>query len=192
MYIVQYSGPFAFIKPWTAVRDILTFSQQFLTPSIIAGIEQKLFPELIGQSIYNKKILRHKLTYTGLSRQMEQTQTRGIKIQKRKNIGIRSRSILERGVLLSPKLYLGFENTSDAENAQKQHICLCRNEDILLPSENILKMNEIEFSKLDGFELHFENTKDSFMVGYNRFKNGEPMFGWLEFSNKSIQRSKYE
>ena len=31
MYIVIYKGPFGFIKPWTAVRDGETFSQQFLT-----------------------------------------------------------------------------------------------------------------------------------------------------------------
>ena len=43
MYIVTYKGKFGFIKPWTAVRDGETFSQQFLTPSIIEGIEKKLF-----------------------------------------------------------------------------------------------------------------------------------------------------
>jgi len=44
-YVVKYSGPFGFIKPWTAVRDSKTFSQQFLTASIIEGIEKKLFSE---------------------------------------------------------------------------------------------------------------------------------------------------
>ena len=48
-YVVKYSGPFGFIKPWTAVRDSETFSQQFLTPSIVEGIEKKLFPELLGE-----------------------------------------------------------------------------------------------------------------------------------------------
>ena len=47
MYVVTYKGQFGFIKPWTAVRDEETFSQQFLTPSIIEGIEKKLFPELL-------------------------------------------------------------------------------------------------------------------------------------------------
>lgn len=50
MYVVKYSGPFGFIKPWTAVRDTETFSQQFLTPSIVEGIEKKLFPELLNES----------------------------------------------------------------------------------------------------------------------------------------------
>ena len=49
MYIIKYSGPFGFIKPWTVVRDSETFSQQFLTPSIIEGIEKKLFPELLNE-----------------------------------------------------------------------------------------------------------------------------------------------
>lgn len=42
MYIVTYKGQFGFIKPWTAVRDGETFSQQFLTPSIIEGIEKAI------------------------------------------------------------------------------------------------------------------------------------------------------
>ena len=42
MFVVKYSGQFGFIKPWTAVRDSETFSQQFLTPSIVEGIEKKL------------------------------------------------------------------------------------------------------------------------------------------------------
>jgi hypothetical protein len=42
-YVVKYSGQFGFIKPWTAVRDSETFSQQFLTPSIVEGIEKSYF-----------------------------------------------------------------------------------------------------------------------------------------------------
>lgn len=41
-YTVKYTGKFGFIKPWTAVRDGETFSQQFLTPSIIEGMEKKI------------------------------------------------------------------------------------------------------------------------------------------------------
>ncbi len=43
-FVVKYIGPFGFIKPWTAVRDSKTFSQQFLTASIVEGIEKKIFP----------------------------------------------------------------------------------------------------------------------------------------------------
>jgi len=30
-FVVKYTGPFGYLKPWTAVRDGETFSQQFLT-----------------------------------------------------------------------------------------------------------------------------------------------------------------
>ena len=64
-YVVKYTGPFGFIKPWTAVRDASggeTYSQQFLTPSIIEGIRQKL--EVT-------EIMRHKLSYAGIDLQQE-------------------------------------------------------------------------------------------------------------------------
>lgn len=77
IYCVTYRGDFGFIKPWSAVRDELTFSQQFLTPSIIMGIERKLFPELLQQENIIHKISRHKLTYAAIDRQQEQTQARG-------------------------------------------------------------------------------------------------------------------
>jgi hypothetical protein len=41
-YVVKYSGTFGFIKPWTAVRDSKTFSQQFLTPASLEGIQQDI------------------------------------------------------------------------------------------------------------------------------------------------------
>lgn len=63
MYIVTYKGQFGFIKPWTAVRDGETFSQQFLTPSIIEGIEKKLFPEQLNKNGVVERIKRHKLSY---------------------------------------------------------------------------------------------------------------------------------
>ena len=75
MYIVTFKGPFGFIKPWTAVRDGETFSQQFLTPSIIEGIEKKLFPELLSSPGIHK-IIRHKLSCQAMSSQQEVTQAR--------------------------------------------------------------------------------------------------------------------
>ncbi|MDZ7606497.1 MAG: hypothetical protein U5K79_13120 [Cyclobacteriaceae bacterium] len=43
LYIVKYSCPVPDLSSLaTAVRDRKTFSQQFLTPSIIEGIRQKL------------------------------------------------------------------------------------------------------------------------------------------------------
>ncbi len=193
MFIVKYSGPFGFIKPWTAVRDSETFSQQFLTPSIVEGIEKKLFPELLNEKGI-RKIIRHRLTYSGLSKQQEQTQPRGVNtkiLKNEKKIEItRTKSILLRSVLINPVLFLAFNDFEDAERASKQHICLCRNEDILLPysfdDDEIkypLELDEYEFDdptgNYRGFELRFGKTEQSFIVGYNRFNGNEPMYGWI-------------
>lgn len=95
MYIVTYKGRFAFIKPWTAVRDGETFSQQFLTPSIIEGIEKKLFPEMLKE-VGIHKILRHKLSYDCMDLQQEVTQSRGWKsIQIRKAVAPHDTSLKE-------------------------------------------------------------------------------------------------
>ena len=174
IYTVTYNGPFGFIKPWTAVRDELTFSQQFLTPSIIEGMRQKLQVE---------KILRHKLSFSLFDKQQEQTRPKLIK-KPGHNF-----SILTRGVLLDPVLTLGFQSREDANKAFEQHVCLCRNEDILLPDKRlgIKEMPEDEFNKLEGFELIFTEADEGFMVGYNRFNDFEPMYGRLEITDGAIR-----
>lgn len=183
MYVVTYKGPFGFIKPWTAVRDGETFSQQFLTPSIIEGIEKKLFPELLGVSGIHK-ILRHKLKYDSMDSQQEVTQTRGWEYKNR--TFIRGRSIFKRSVLLHPVLSLAFEKEEDAVIASKQHVCVCRNEDILLPESEIIVMEEDQFCQLPGFELRFGDSEQSFLVGYNRFDDNSPMLGRIEFNGQSL------
>ena len=198
MYVVKYSGPFGFIKPWTAVRDNETYSQNFLTPSIVEGIEKKIFPELLEQKKYEQRIVRHRLTYTGISKQQEQTQPRAIKETKKNRDGIiiidRPRSILIRGVMLNPVLYLAFSKSDYAEQAVQQHICLCRNEDVLLPQlfssgDLIFPIEEENFDKEDngfnGFELRFGKSKQSFIVGFNRFNASKPMYGWLHIVGKN-------
>ena len=187
MFVVVYHGYFGFIKPWTAVRDELTFSQQFLTPSIIIGIEQKLFPEMLNETNYVPRIIRHKLQYSGISQQQEQTQPKGLTIRTKERVAERPRSILKRGVLIHPKLCLAFPNKDNAARAVTQHICLCRNEDIMLPLEDVIDMTEEEFDKLDGFELRFEQSDMSFLVGYNRFKDNAPMYGKLEITGNPIR-----
>ena len=184
MYIVIYKGKFGFIKPWTAVRDGETFSQQFLTPSMIEGIEKKLFPELLEHNGVICKILRHKLKYTAIDMQQEVTQARGWKVGKKQMT--RERSILRRGTILDPVLYIAFEERSDAIKASKQHICLCRNEDVMLPCSEILELSEDEFEKLEGFELRFGESEQSFLVGYNRFIQGKPMYGWIEYNGNKL------
>src|SRR5690554_5864560 len=187
LYVVRYSGAFGFIKPWTAVRDSETFSQQFLTPSIVEGMEKKLFPELLNEAGI-KKIKRHRLSYTQINQQQEVIQTRGWNTTKKGKQVLfdRPTAILIRGVLLDPILHLAFETKEEASIAFEQHICLSRNEDILLPQE-IMEIDKEDFDTDDfnGYELVFEKNEESFHVGYHRSTN-EPMYGWLKIVGNPI------
>lgn len=190
-HVVKYTGPFGFIKPWTAVRDGETFSQQFLTPSIVEGMEKKLFPELLSKrGIF--KIKRHKLAYNGLARQMEVIQGADYEVKKIKgqkaNVKMRrQQGILFRSVLINPVLYLAFEHAPDAIVAAQQHLCLCRNEDLVYPMGMKL-MSEVEFEELVGFELLFgEQLDESFLVGFNRYHQAAPMYGRLEIIGDASQ-----
>jgi len=192
-YIVKYTGQFGFIKPWTAVRDEEVYSQQFLTPSIVGGIERKLFPELLNKGWGIYKIKGHRLTYSQISQQQEMTQPRGWN-EKRRGKGkeySRPYSILTRGILVSPALYLAFETKEDAEIASEQHICLARNEDILYPEPEIIETTQQEFEENEnlfyGFELVFEKNDNSFLVGYNRMNNSKPMYGWLRVVGNPVK-----
>ncbi len=189
LHIVKYTGPFGFIKPWTAVRDSEIFSQQFLTPSIIEGIEKKLFPELLDVSGI-KKIVGHRLSYDQISQQQEVTQARGWNRKRKGNQFLfdRPTSIIIRGVLLNPILFLAFRNEGDAKTAFSQHICLCRNEDVLLPAE-ILEIGADKFDDdetYSGFELVFEKNDKSFPVGIDR-NTGQMMYGWLKIVGTPIR-----
>ncbi|GAP44188.1 hypothetical protein TBC1_112352 [Lentimicrobium saccharophilum] len=193
LYVVKYAGPFGFIKPWTAVRDSETYSQQFLTPSILAGIERKLFPELLNTDFGIYKIKRHRLTYQQISQQQEQTQPRGWNEKGKPNNRTIERpySILTRGVMVNPVLFLAFEMLEDAEKASAQHICLARNEDVLYPQDEIIEVPEEEFDTNDelfyGFELIVEKNEQSFLVGYNRMDGNKPMYGWLKIVGNPVK-----
>ncbi len=185
MYVVKYSGPFGFIKPWTAVRDSETFSQQFLTPSIIEGMEKKLFPELLNKKGIHK-IKRHRLNYQGLDVQKEVTWAKKRKVWKEKATWKSNKAIIDRGVMINPNLYLFFENESDADIAFQQTICLVRNEDLLFPEEKYYLSDE-ELDNIDGFELLFTNQDDGFKVGYNRYNDSQEMYGRLEVYGNPIR-----
>jgi hypothetical protein len=190
MYVVKYSGPFGFIKPWTAVRDTETFSQQFLTPSIIEGIEKKLFPELLNEKGI-KVIKRYRLNYCGLDSQQERTWSKGgFTYWKEKKVYKTNQGIITRGVMINPNLYLAFENKNKAERAYKQTVCLSRNEDLLHP---VLfeEMNLAKFETIPGFELVESNKEKGFKVGHNRFNDAEEMFGELKVIGDPI-RTTYE
>lgn len=184
-YVVTYKGPFGFIKPWTSVRDGETFSQQFLTPSIVAGMERKLFPELLDKPFGHYAIVGHRLTYAQMSNQQEQVQPRGWNwLSKREKTMYRPTAILMRNVLLNPVLHLAFKDKQYADRAATEHLCLCRNEDLIYPVDTPVEVDKVDFEEDDdrfsGFELVFEpeNSK-SFLVGYNRFEEAKPMLGWL-------------
>ena len=180
-YVVTYIGPFGYIKPWTAVRDSETYSQQFLTPSIIEGMRIKL--DVSG-------IARHRLTHRGFDAQQERTQSAGYDLKVVKSRGeavyARPQSILTRDVLLEPTLHLAFEAEEDAVHAARQHLCLCRNEDVVYPTGPPRAMSEDVFSRLDGYELLFGEGPDAFLVGTNRYQDGAPMYGTLTVTGQPI------
>ncbi len=188
-YVVKYSGPFGFIKPWTAVRDSETFSQQFLTPSIVEGIEKKLFPELLNTAGI-QKIMGHRLSYDQVTGQQEVIQTRGWNSTRKgkEYLFDRPKAILIRGILQNPILHLAFFSAEDSSDAANQHICLCRNEDMLFPDE-VIETDKQIFDKdeeaFPGFELVFEKNEKSFLVGYHRFSN-EPMYGWIKVVGQPV------
>lgn len=191
-YIVKYTGHFGFIKPWTAVRDGETFSQQYLTPSTIEGMEKKLFPGLLSSKGIHK-IQRYRLAFDGMSRQMEVIQAadfelKAIKGEKNFKSAKRKTGILYRSILQNPVLHLAFTNKEDAIVAAEQHLCLCRNEDLIYPNEEITKVPETVFDEIAGFELRFgEKQPGAFLVGYNRFADATPMYGNLEITGDASQ-----
>jgi hypothetical protein len=175
LYVVRYTGPFGFIKPWTAVRDGMTFSQAFLTPSILEGMRVKL-----GVT----EILRHRLSHAGISRQQEKVQAVGWSSSR---VGgrmalLRQTGVLVRGVMLNPVLHLAFGTQSDAETAATDHLCLCRNEDLVFPvavdGELIREMTERDFDALPGFEVKEDEGSGTIPLGVNRF-TGDSMRGRL-------------
>ncbi|MFW6272737.1 MAG: hypothetical protein ACOC2U_03050 [bacterium] len=176
MYIVKYSGSFGFMKPWSAVRDSKTKSNDFLTPSVLMGIERKLFDEL---DVNDLKIKRHRLQFSGVSFQQEQTTSINYEIKKPKKSKVKtirkSQSIVSRGVLVNPILYLCFEEKEFAEEALTQHIVLGRNEDILLP-ECLLEIELDDFNSdttYSGFESFISNGDEinSIYCGMNKYTN---------------------
>ena len=151
-------------------------------------MEKKLFPEMLTKKGIHK-IARHKLSCMGMSVQQEKTQTQAWK-GKGKGKGrtyTRPQSILKRGVMLHPSLYLAFTSEEDAVIAARQHLCLCRNEDVVLPDTEVLKMDEETFNALPGFELRFgKDYPDAFMVGFNRFDGNTLMYGRIEIGGEAV------
>lgn len=161
MYVVKYIGKFGFIKPFNAVRDSKILTQKFLNESTITGIEKTLECE--------NNIIRHKISYDNISWQQECTESSGYDKKYLKN-----KSILTRGVMVNPKLYLGFENKNDAEKAYNNIILLCRREDLMYPIE-LFESNESNFDNIVGTESFKSDNENGFFVGFNKFTK-ERMF----------------
>jgi hypothetical protein len=98
----------------------------------------------------------------------------------------RERSIIDRGVLLNPRLHLAFSTEADARRAHRQHLCLSRNEDVVMPDGPVRPVSVSEFEEIEGFELRFGEGEDAFMVGYNRYEDGAPMYGSLTITGDPV------
>jgi len=179
-FIVKYCGSFGFIKPWTAVRDSKTKSCDYLTPSILMGIERKLFPEISrNENGKLNTIERYRLSFQDISFQQESTRSINYERTGDKKHFIANASTIKRGLLINPVLYIMFNSKEHAEIALSQHICLCRNEDILLPIELIKLDNESEFDdeiRFSGYESFSceMNDNNSIYCGLNKYtKNNQ-------------------
>jgi hypothetical protein len=91
--------------------------------------------------------------------------------------------------MIDPVLLLAFPENKDAYIAANQHICLCRNEDILFPDPKVIALDENAFNELDGFELRFGETEDAFLTGFHRFNDVAPMYGQLEITGNPVKNS---
>lgn len=184
LYVVKYQGKFGFIKPWTAGRDEYTNSLRTLYKSSLMGIEKKLFPELFNEKDLCK-IKRYRIDFDTIKTVKETTRSavpKKIKNKDKNKIKYEYQSsIVNRGVLINPTLFLVFKNKEDVDVAMKQHVCLSRNEDVMLPIELIELNNMEDFEQLEefsGFEMEFfDNPVDNaFWCGKNKY-TGKDQYG---------------
>jgi hypothetical protein len=180
MKIIRYSGPYGFIKPFYAVRDELTISQQFVLPSVLRHLE-------IMMGLPVNSIQRAKLSHQGIDIQQEVTQAASWEIKKKYKPRIRS--ILKRGVMVEPVLHLLFGDNQIAEKAATCMLCLSRTEDLLYPDE-IADVSEDNFNLLPGKEFISKPEKEGGIFcgnyyGLERFgiSDGTPMNGIVTSTN---------
>lgn len=157
-YVVIFTGPIGFIKPATAVRDEQIYSQRFLSPSTIEGMRQKLGVSSIDRArLYAERL-------SSAQRETNQAPT-----PRTRSTLSRNTSIVDRHLLVHPRLHLGFRNREDADLAATQHLCLCRNEDVVLPVQ-LQQMTGAEFDALPGFSF-VSNEDGGVVAGFNRYTN---------------------
>ena len=125
MYVVKYKGKFGFIKPISAKRDDEIVTQQFLNQSTVAGIERKLFPELLTKTYKQNRIIRHRISHESIVIITEQVQTRlPNKVKGKRGFYKKDAVICHRHVLVNPSLYLFFNKEEYALQAFEQTVHL--------------------------------------------------------------------
>lgn len=183
-YGVKYNGKFGFLKPVSAVKDSKTTSSFFLPKSVLMGMEKLIFPELLHEKSL-MKIKRFKLIHKGISWQQEVTNSVDTSLKKHKGKLVYGKSIINRGVMINPELYLFFDNKEDAEKAYETHLFLCRNEDIILPFDKIVEVDENEIDEMNGFEVLNTDNEDDVYFGYNRYTQ-KPQYGIMCIDGEKI------
>lgn len=170
MYCIKYKNIikpyFGFISPWNSVRDDETYSQTYLTPSMLNGIEEEL-------QLPMGSIIRHKLIFDSASIGiMEQ-----IKTPKYYKGGVNT-SIHKRHYLINPEIILAFNTKEEAEYALQYTIYLGQLEFTIAPDVEfgVKVYSEEEFDNLSGVETFSTNEEEGFFCGVNRFKDYTPMY----------------
>ena len=121
-------------------------------------------------------IKRHKLSHSGFCAQQETIQSPNIKFGtsgSRNCVVDGGVGIINRHVLIKPKLFIGLENKKNANILIENMVKLTRNEDLMIPKSEITEMSYKEFDLIVGLES-FED-KNGFLAGFNRFKKFGPM-----------------
>ena len=159
-YAVKYCGDFGLIKPFGGLRESSIFTMVAPTPSIIMGIENKIFGD------NENRIIKHRLNFSTIQETSETTES----IDKKG-----STWFIPKNVLINPELFLLVSKKEHVDIMENSSIRLCRNEDILIPTD------VIELDNIDDFddEVNFP--------GYELIPCSEehPMGNWYGFNNYS-------
>lgn len=166
---MRYSGLFAFIKPFSAIRDELVMSSIYVPPSVIMGIEGHLFGTATG------RILRSRLSFQGVSYQKELIHTAGWNWVLGKSYE-RGQSILNRGILLYPELVLAFSTLDQALLAATGWVMLSRREDVLMPHSDPQSCSLSEWDALPGYECIPVALNEPGAVPMGYTLDGSPMY----------------
>ena len=166
---------FGFIKPYTGVRDIETYSTTYLPTSLINGIENYM-------EIPFNSIVRHKLIFSKYGQSKEMVKTSNGTIWYKNNIYERDvdnkgfNFIHYKHCLINPEIIFAFTDKSLAEIAHSTTIYLGQTEYIIYPEGEIFEITEEEFNKLEGVETFPSDKENGIFCGFNRFNNNQKQY----------------